>query len=648
MRTRQIAKRGALGIGAVILLAALALALWGVPAPPTISASGGERVNWRTTAGFVRLASGFARDVTQPMGWMRDGDGVLVRSGLNFDPGILRAPGQEAEPISHVPSHAQPLRYRPGSSDGSLAYGLDEGGSERRILYWYDGSTQTTTAVTDAPAGLRVCCFDFAGERLAFSSNQRNGSDYDLYIWTVGGFPERLYEGQGLLSPAGWTPDGGALLVAATNSTTSRPLHLFDLETRRLERLLPDWGDEVVLWGMEFTSDGRYLYFTSDHEREFSGLWRYDMESGTVASLTDDLEWDIDRFEQTPDGSTIVLQVNEDGIRKLYTLDVDTGDRRPIEGAPGSIATFDIHPDRDLIVTSVVYELDLPEIHVYDLGAQVWSHWSGGGSYTSLPAVHIMRYPTFDSIDGALREIPAFLYPAAEGTSSPAPVLVDIHGGYSEQATIVSDPAASLLRERGVAVIKPNVRGSGGYGKTFTALDNGYLREDAVRDIGALLDWIDAQPELDGSRVAVTGGSYGGYMVLASMVHYSDRLACGINQFGISDPVAFLEQSTDFAPDFQRAEWGDERDPEMRAFLDSIAPIRRAHEISAPLLVYQGTNDSRVKAEQSRTVVETIRSGGGTVWYLEAANEGHGMEHPLNAIYTISAMVDFLTRCLRG
>ena len=636
-----------LGIGALVLLLVTGLSIAGVPAPPTITTSGGERVKWGTVASFVKLGASVGLDVTQPLGWMRDGDGMLVRSGLNAEYGVLRGPGQEVESLSHVSPDAAPLRFRPGSSDGSLAYGLDEGGSERRILHWYDGSTQTTTALTDTPAGLRLCCFDDAGEQLAFSSNERNHSDYDLYVWRVGGRPERVYESSGLLSPTGWTPDGSALLVAAIRSVRSRPLHLFDMETRRLERLLPEWGDEVVMAGMEFTSDGRYLYFTSDHQREFTQLWRYDMEERTAASLTDDLKWDVQRFEQTPDGSTIVLLVNEDAAGTLYALDVKTGERRPIEGAPGAVSLFDIHPERDLILASVMNELGMPDIHVLDLGSLQWTRWTGrDNAYTPPPPARSIRYPTFDSVDGAPRLIPAFLLPAADGAPQPAPVLIEIHGGYEGQATGVSEPPTTLLRERGAAVIKPNVRGSGGYGRTFGMLDNGYLREDAVRDIGALLDWIETQPELDATRVAVMGGSYGGYMVLASMVHYSDRLACGINQFGISDPVAFLEQSTDFAPDFQRAEWGDERDPAMRSFLDSIAPIRRAHEISAPLLIYQGANDVRVKVEQSRAMVETIRNAGGSVWYVEAANEGHGMRQPLNALYTGSAMIDFVSSCL--
>jgi dipeptidyl aminopeptidase/acylaminoacyl peptidase len=265
---------------------------------------------------------------------------------------------------------------------------------------------------------------------------------------------------------------------------------------------------------------------------------------------------------------------------------------------------------------------------------------------SAFPPARLVHFPTFDTVEGEPRELSAFLLAPSESIAPPWPVWVEIHGGPESQATPVLSPMHDLLRERGIAVVAPNVRGSSGYGKTFLTLDNGYLREDSVRDIGALLDWIAAQPDLDADRVAVYGGSYGGYMVLAAAVHYSDRLRCALEFFGISNFVAFLENTQDYRRDLRRAEYGDERDPEMRRFLESISPLNHADKIRLPLFVYGGLNDPRVPVSESRRIVETVRAGGGEVWYVEAANEGHSLAKPMNLMYVGSAAVAFTERFL--
>jgi dipeptidyl aminopeptidase/acylaminoacyl peptidase len=242
--------------------------------------------------------------------------------------------------------------------------------------------------------------------------------------------------------------------------------------------------------------------------------------------------------------------------------------------------------------------------------------------------------------------ISAFLFdPPAEATR-PSAVLVNIHGGPEAQAGPIVNPMMDMIRRRGIAVISPNVRGSAGYGKTFLTLDNGRLREDSVRDIGALLDWIATRPELDAERVAVLGGSYGGYMVLASAVHYGERLRCAFEMVGISNFVTFLENTEDYRRDLRRVEYGDERDPEMRVFLESISPSNHADKIRIPLFVFSGKNDPRVPVSEGRQIMETVRANGGDVWYMEAADEGHGVSKPQNMLYLGAAGLAFLEQCL--
>ncbi|MGH6609816.1 MAG: alpha/beta hydrolase family protein, partial [Burkholderiaceae bacterium] len=191
-------------------------------------------------------------------------------------------------------------------------------------------------------------------------------------------------------------------------------------------------------------------------------------------------------------------------------------------------------------------------------------------------------------------------------------------------------------------------RGSAGYGKTFLDLDNGIKREDSVKDIGALLDWIATEPRLDASRVMVQGGSYGGYMVLASLVHYSDRLRGGIDVVGISDFVSFLGNTESYRRDLRRVEYGDERDPTVRVVLDKISPLANAGKIRAPLLVVHGKNDPRVPVSEAEQIVAKVRANGTPVWYLMADNEGHGFARKANADFYFYAMVSFIERFLLG
>ena len=225
---------------------------------------------------------------------------------------------------------------------------------------------------------------------------------------------------------------------------------------------------------------------------------------------------------------------------------------------------------------------------------------------------------------------------------APCPVIVHFHGGPESQSTPGFSPYAQLFVDAGYIFAEPNVRGSSGYGKTFLALDNGFKREDSVKDIGALLDWIATQPDLDASRVLVTGGSYGGYMTLAVSTNYADRIAGSIDVVGISHFVTFLNNTESYRRDLRRVEYGDERDPAMRAHLEKISPLTNAAKIKKPLFVIQGKNDPRVPYTEAEQIVSTVRQGGTPVWYLRAENEGHGFQKKDNQDYQFYATVLFM------
>jgi dipeptidyl aminopeptidase/acylaminoacyl peptidase len=195
-------------------------------------------------------------------------------------------------------------------------------------------------------------------------------------------------------------------------------------------------------------------------------------------------------------------------------------------------------------------------------------------------------------------------------------------------------------------MIFPNVRGSTGYGKSFSLLDNGFLREGTYRDIGALFDWIATRPDLDASRIMVQGGSYGGHMTLAVATLYSDRIRCAVDVVGISNLVTFLENTSGYRQDLRRVEYGDERDPKMRAFLEKIAPVNNAEKIRKPLFVIQGANDPRVPLSESEQMVRRIRGVGTPVWYLMAKDEGHGFAKKSNRDFEFYATILFMKEFL--
>ena len=282
------------------------------------------------------------------------------------------------------------------------------------------------------------------------------------------------------------------------------------------------------------------------------------------------------------------------------------------------------------------------DVYAVDFATQSLTRWTqselGGLASVQRVAPELVSYPTFDG-----RRIPAFIFrPRGE---APHPVLIDIHGGPESQYRPRFSPATQFfVNELGMAVVAPNVRGSSGYGKTWLKLDNGYLREDSVRDIGALLDWIAQEERLDASRVAVMGGSYGGYMALASLVHFGDQLRAGIDRVGISNFVTFLETTQGYRRELRRAEYGDERDPAMREFLTRISPLNQVARITQPLFVSQGLNDPRVPASESEQMVAALKARGVPVWYVVARDEGHGFRKKVNRDYELAATVLFLKR----
>ncbi len=383
-----------------------------------------------------------------------------------------------------------------------------------------------------------------------------------------------------------------------------------------------------------FSKDGAGLCLTTDKDSEFQRLAFMDLATKEVSVRTESIPSDVEDLALSADGKSIAFTVNNAGISRLYLLNVErprffpanveVRKLRLIEAVPvGVIADLKWHP-KDRVLGFTLASARAPS-DVYSLDADTGqlSRWTeselGGLVATNLPEPKLVRWPSFDG-----REITGFLYEPPARFAGKRPVIISIHGGPEGQTRPTFLGRNNyFLNELGIALLLPNVRGSLGYGKTFVKMDNGIKREDAVKDIGALLDWIAQQPDLDANRIMVTGGSYGGYMTLAVATHYDERIRCALDVVGISHFGTFLKNTESYRRDLRRAEYGDERDPAIRDFFARTAPLNNAKKITKPLFVVQGGNDPRVPRSEAEQIVGQVRKNGTPVWYLLARDEGH-------------------------
>jgi dipeptidyl aminopeptidase/acylaminoacyl peptidase len=535
--------------------------------------------------------------------------------------------------------------YVPGQTT-EIVYRADRGGNEQYQLFHHDLDTGASTQLT--PSGTRTLDYTWApdGSALAFTNNSRNGRDFDIWVsdGRDPGSARKLAATEGAFYPLDISANGDSLLVREFISVRDERVHLVDMETGEMRALTPD-EPRGAHRGAVFAQGGSRVYITSDREGEFAELYEVDLASGEWRPLTRDLAWDVTNLAMAPSGRTLAFTTNEGGPDVLRLLDTRSRTHRAVDGVPiGVISDLQFAADAPILGLTLSSPRHTADAYTYDLRRRELVRWTeseiGGLNAETFVEPEIITVESFDGL-----EVPGLYY--APPGPGPHPVMLDIHGGPESQSRPrFSSLTQFLLRERGIAVIYPNVRGSTGYGKTYVSLDDGVKREDSVRDIGAFLDWIDANPDLDGERVAVFGASYGGYMVLASLIHFGDRLRAGINRVGISNFVTFLENTADYRRDLRRPEYGDERDPEMRAFLERISPLNRAGEIGGALFVVHGANDPRVPASEAEQIVEAVRAEGHDVWYMLALNEGHGFRRRENRDLMLELTVLFLEQHL--
>ncbi len=579
--------------------------------------------------------------------WHPTGEAMLIgtRFGNTSQIHRLNAPLGARKQLTFFDEPISFAKYHPSGT--SFVFTRDTSGNEDYRIFLFNETSGVISDLSKESGRHTSPLFNLDGTRLAWSFVGRGSDQYKIVLAWGAGYKERrsFKFGKGFWAPLDWSDDSTKLLLVRGISNSDSELHILDIASGNITQINPS-AEKIMYRNGAFTPDGQSIYTISSEGSEYRNIYRYTVSTGSKENLTTDVNWDVVDMDLTNDGKFIVYAINENGSSRIEILSTSNGRKLPSPKLPVGIASnLKFSPDGQQL-TYTFNSADTPgNIFIYDRRKKrsvLWTDSEVGGLNTDTFVTPVQfSYPTFDQVDGAPRQIPAYIYrPSGDG---PHPVIVYIHGGPTSQfkpsfITSFQHWAVDL----GIAVVAPNVRGSIGYGKSYSDLDNGKNREDSVKDIGALLDWIETQPDLDKNRIVVYGGSYGGYMVLASLVHYNDRLSGGISSVGISNWVTFLENTSAYRRDNRRAEYGDERDPAMRRFLQGISPLSHATKISKPLLIIQGLNDPRVPVTESEQLLSAIRKNGGAAWYLMAKDEGHGFRKKENKDYRSAAISLFL------
>lgn len=549
----------------------------------------------------------------------------------------------------------EPVRYgwfQPGGT--KLAYLADKGGDENYQLFLTDPADAKArpALLTDGRSRNTEARWSADGSRLAWASNRRNGKDSDILVVDVK-TPAKVRTLVTGSSPGwsvtAWAPDGSWLLVRQSLSIERTRLHKADLATGKLTEVTPK-GAQHPFSHVRLSQDGRAAYALSTLGGDFLRPVRLDLLARTVKALDGAPDWDCEELEVSEDGRRLAVIVNVDGRSELRCWELPSGKPLPTPSVrPGVISDLAFRPDSHEAGFTLNSEDSPSDAWSADLDTGALTRWT---DRTSKPKVEVkapeattVRVRSFDG-----EQIPCLVYlPDPQKFPGRRPAIMIFHGGPEGQSRPGFRGGMLYYLDRlGVALIYPNVRGSSGYGRRYLNLDNGVRRGDAVKDVGPLLDWAAGHPRIDPERIASYGGSYGGFMCLASMAEYGGRFRCGVDVVGVTNMVTLLEQTSDYRRAARRAEYGDERKPDVRAALEAVAPARNAARIRTPLLVIHGRNDPRVPLAEAVRIRDAVRSAGGAVWYLVAEDEGHGFSKKSNADHQARVTGLFLKEHLLG
>ena len=636
-------------VGCLLLAGGVSQAQTPVVAPPeSLVVEGAPTIPENVAAAIRRYGEYRSAPIVD---WHPSARSLLISTRFAETPQLhlVSGPGAARRQLTFYRDAVRVGRFHPDGGD-YIVFSKDTGGGEWFQLYRYDVATGNVTLLTDGKSRNTLGPFSSRGDRIAYTSTRRTGKDTDLWVMNPADpGSDRLLTPLtgGGWEPLDWSPDDSKILLLEELSINESYLWLVDTTTGEKSAFTPRDAQEKVSYSQgQFSKDGKGIYVSTDRDSQFHRLAYVSLGSKENTYLTSNIPWDVDTFELSSDGAHIAFVSNENGLSVLYDFLTSSSTAKKVPGVPaGVIDAVRWHRNsRDLAFT-LTNAQSPGDAYSLDAATGKLERWTE--SETAVPTqdfrpAELVKWNSFDG-----KTITGFLYRPPAKFTGKRPVLIGIHGGPEAQSR--PDFLGRLnyyLNELGIAYIDPNVRGSTGYGKAFTLLDNGFLRENSYKDINALLDWIATQPDLDSTRVAVMGGSYGGHMTLAVAAFYSARIRCSVDIVGMSNLVTFLEHTEGYRRDLRRAEYGDERDPKMRAFLEHIAPMNNIEKIKKPMLVIAGKNDPRVPVSESDQMVAALKKQGTPVWYLLAKDEGHGFQKQPNRDYAAYVTVEFLRQYL--
>jgi dipeptidyl aminopeptidase/acylaminoacyl peptidase len=562
----------------------------------------------------------------------------------------VKMPGGDRKQITFFDEPISTATFEPLKGDYFL-FPKDIGGNEFSQIYRYDLSNKKITLLTDGGRSQNGDIkWNHKGDRIAYGSTKRNGQDRDIYILN----PLDPNSDKKLVENAGggwavddWSPDDSKLLIEEYISVNESRLFQVDGLTGNKTRILPKKDERSTFYGISYSKDGKGIYLITNKESEFNRLAFYDFSTKKIKYISSAIPWDVEGADVSKDGLQLAFTTNENGLSKLYILSTTTNEYSCVPNIPTGVIDRIVWSgdSRSLGITFMNFNASA-DVFEFNTTTKELVRWTeselGGMDVSTLQEPRLISWKSFDG-----KMISGYLYKASSKFTGKRPVIINIHGGPEGQfQPVFLGRTNYYLNELGISIIFPNVRGSSGYGKTFVDLDNGMKREESVKDIGTLIDWIAQQPDLDQERIMVTGGSYGGYMTLAVSYLFSDKIRCSIDIVGISNFNTFLKNTEAYRRDLRRVEYGDERDPKIAAYFEAIAPANHTDKIKKPLFIVQGGNDPRVPFSESIQMKDKIKKNGGTVWFLMAKDEGHGFRKKNNVDFQFYSTIEFIKQYL--
>jgi dipeptidyl aminopeptidase/acylaminoacyl peptidase len=589
-------------------------------------------------------------------GWWPGGEGIMIgtRFGSSNQMHLLRAAMGVRRQMSFGPEPVLQAFPNHGGETPSVILQRDVGGNENFQLYALSTLDLSERLLSEGGATRNDNpVFSRDGQRVAYSRTDASGM-YELRIARLDqpgpGTPIKIAgktARASVYTPLDFSPDGKFLLLVEYRSILQSTLYELDIQRGALRRL--GKASDSASTQARYTKDGKQIYVLSDQGLQTQRIWLVDRKLNTFRQLLAPQSGDVEMFALSANENYLAISVNNELGSELRVFDLLSAAKEvsSVDLKPGVISDLHFHPSKTVLALTFsgarfpadTFTLDFPSKQLVR-----WTEHELAG-IKEQDLVLPKRLQLIGGTGEKAYNLQTWSY--APSTPGKKAVVIILHGGPEGQARPGFDPWIQyLVRELDVAVLTPNVRGSTGYGRDYTALDNGMLRADATIDVGSLLEWLKTMPNFDAERVVVMGGSYGGYLTLASLVAFSDKLKGGISTVGISDFTTFLKNTANYRRDLRRAEYGDERDPKMRAYFDTISPLKNAQRITAPLLLIQGANDPRVPLSESQQIQAAVRSNGKPAPMLVAGDEGHGFKKRGNVDRMRSAMAAFLIQHL--